>query len=94
MAELYRTKLDYHAVEVNQVDHNNSVALAAWCGGVPVVEHDALQHNVVFAAINVPTPNGMMRAQEGDYIVRFTSGSFLCVKENEFDLLFEAVVDG
>ena len=93
MADLYRSKADYHAVEVNQLTHDNAEALAFWCGGVAVTEHDALRHDITFAGVNVPTPNGMMRAQEGDYIIRFTSGSFLRLNSSDFERLFEAVVD-
>lgn len=93
MAELYRTKADYHVVEVNQLDANNAIALSVWCNGVLVQEHDALQHDITFAAINVPAAEGMQRAQEGDWIVRSLTGNFYVVKEHEFDQMFEAVVD-
>lgn len=94
MAELYRTKADLHVVEVNQLTAENAHALSVWCGGVLVKEHDALQHDITFAAINVPTVSGMKRAQEGDWIVRDLMGSFYPVKAYEFHEVFEAVVDG
>lgn len=94
MAELYRTKEDYHVVEANQLTSENALVLSAWCEGVLVKEHDALQHDITFSAINVPTPEGMKRAQEGNWIVRTIQGHFYSVTQFEFDLIYEAVVDG
>lgn len=94
MAELYRTKTDHIQVEVNRLNSNNGLALSEWCGGVLVIEHDALQHDITFAAINVPTPHGNKRAQEGDWIIRLPTGEFYPVTSAQFEALFEAVVDG
>lgn len=94
MAELYRTKMDWHPVEVNRLTPDNAVAVAAWCGGVPVTEHDALQHDITFAAVNVPTNKGMKRAQEGDWVIRYQYGNFDTFTSIEFETFFEAVVNG
>lgn len=91
MVELYRSLDDLYDVEVNQVTRENVEAVTAWCEGVSVVEHDALDYAVTFAAINVPTLHGMQRAQEGDYIVRQLSGSFVVVKSYEFARKYEAL---
>lgn len=93
MAELFRTKKDHIPVEANKLTSENVVALAAWCDGVSVVEHDALQHDITYAAINVPTPFGMRRAQEGDWIAHVNQ-DFLVIKSTDFDSVLEAVVDG
>jgi len=94
MAELYRSKAGHHPIEANQLTADNAVAVSVWCGGVLVKEHDALQHDITFAAINVPTVNGMKRAQEGDWIIRRTTGDFYPVDPGKFEHLFESVVDG
>lgn len=94
MAEKYRTKEDYHAIDARQLTSENAHFLTAWCAGVFVTEHDALQHDVTYAAINVPTAEGMKRAQEGDWIVRYIVGYFDTFKAADFERLFEEVVDG
>lgn len=94
MAELYRMKGSTEPLEVNQVLPATVSAIAVWCGGVEVVEHDALVHEKTFAAINVPTKMGMKRAQEGDWIIRRSDGTFWPVPSDKFHDAFEAVVDG
>ncbi len=94
MAELYRTKDGHHPIEVNRLTPENALAVSVWCGGVLVREHDALKHEITFAAINVPTAYGMRRAQEGDWIIRRLTGDFLPIKSDKFEQLFESVVDG
>lgn len=96
MAELYRTKdgPTLVEVEVNQLLSTNGETVALWCGGVLVTEHDALQHDITFVGINVPTAFGMKRAQEDDWIVRRPAGDFIVIGPVRFENLFEAVVDG
>lgn len=94
MAELYRTKDGHHPIEVNRLTPENAEAVSVWCGGVLVMEHDALRHEVTFVAINVPTALGVRRAQEGDWIIRRTTGDFYPVNPYKFEQIFEAVIDG
>lgn len=94
MAELYRAKGGTVSVEANKVEPSTVEAVALWCGGVLVIEHDALQHDTTFVAINVPTPQGMKRAQEGDWIIKRPLGDFYPVEGYRFFGMFEAVVDG
>lgn len=95
MAELIRTKETQVPVVANKVTPQNVSAVTAWCGGVQVTEHDALQHDITFVGINVPTSNGMKRAQEGDYVIRnIAEDNFYVVSADRFDELFESVVDG
>lgn len=54
----------------------NVEELAEWCGGVSVVEHDALDHGVTYAALNVPTSQGVRRAREGNLVIRLHDGTF------------------
>ncbi len=92
MAEMYRSKGSDTIVEANQILPDTVTAVALWCGGVEVVEHDALQHEVTFAAINVPTIIGMLRAQEGDWIIQRLSGDFYPMPANRFLELFEPII--
>lgn len=94
MAELIKTKSGDLKLQANRLTATNSVAVSLWCGGVLVKEHDALQHEVTFEAINVPTGLGIKRAQEGDWILQRPTGDFVVVKPDKFDDIFELVVDG
>lgn len=94
MAELYRTKVGRNPIEANLLTPDNAEAVAVWCGGVSVIEHDALRHEITFVAVNVPTALGMARAQEGDWVVRRVTGDFVPVNPSRFSELFESVVDG
>lgn len=91
MAKTFVSLDDCFNVEANELTHENVEAVALWCGGVSVVEHDALDHNLTFFGINVPTSNGIKRAQEGDYIVRQLIGDFIVVKSYEFSKKYEAL---
>lgn len=93
MVELYRTKDTHILVEANCLTAENAPSLALWCAGGLVTEHDALQHDITFAAINVNTSRGTKRAQEGDWIVRLPTGEFYPVKPDKFDDYFESYTD-
>jgi hypothetical protein len=54
----------------------NAEDLAVWCGGRAVVQHDALDNDRTTAGVNVPTKQGVQRAQVGDLIVRQNDGTF------------------
>jgi hypothetical protein len=62
--------------EARVLTRANAEELTQWCGGLPVVEHDALDHEKTFPAINVPYGDGAKRASLGDTIVRMHDGSF------------------
>lgn len=94
MAELFRAKGGTDTFEANLVASDTVTVVAIWCGGVEVVEHDVVEHNTTYAAINVPTVAGMKRAQEGDWIIRRPAGDFYPVTSERFSILFEAAVNG
>ena len=89
MAELFLTRENKTPLEGNRVSSDNATAVALWCGGVEVTEHDPLDHSQVYAGINVPTEVGMMRAQEGDWVVRRVYGDFVVLKHPHFEALVE-----
>ena len=91
MVDLYTTRKTNVQVEALCLTAENVFELTVWCGGVSVVEHDALEHTKTFAAINVPTAFGMMRAQEDDWIIKRPAGDFYPVKPGRFNFLFELV---
>jgi hypothetical protein len=50
--------------------------VAVWCGGVVIIEHDAIDHSVTNPALNLGTINGIERAHIGDTIIRNHNGTF------------------
>jgi hypothetical protein len=62
--------------EARTLTENNVWELATWCGGNPVVEHDALDHDKTSPGINVPTKDGVERASLGQTIIRKNDGTF------------------
>lgn len=59
----------------------NAHELALWCGGRVVVQHDALDHDSTTLGLNVPTNDGVQRAQIGDTVIRNRDGSFQIHKQ-------------
>ncbi len=91
MTELFKSKDGEHSIEARLLTSENAVEVSVWCGGVLVKEHDALQHDITFAAINVPTIFGMKRAQEGDWIIQRPTGDFYPIKAHKFKELFDYI---
>lgn len=82
------TELVVDAAQVGSVDINE---LANWAQAFVVEEKDALTHEV-FEALNVRTPNGMVRASDGMYVVKLNGHIFVSPR-NEFERLYEPYVD-
>jgi hypothetical protein len=55
-----------------------------WCGGMEVVETDALDNTKKFVALNIPTLQGVKRASQGDFIVRDVDGVIDVVSPEKF----------
>jgi hypothetical protein len=66
--------------EAKIVTRENALAIANWCRGKPVVEHDALDHSITSPGINVPIKGGVKRASLGDMIIRNDDGTFEILK--------------
>lgn len=62
--------------EARVVSESNIGAVAEWCGGVVVVEHDALDHSATNPALNLETIAGIERAHIGDTIIKNHNGTF------------------
>lgn len=90
MADLYRKKAV--TIEANQLTKDNVEAVALWCGGQRVEEIDPNDSDIRFVAINIPTLEGVMRASEGDYIIKGVQGEFYPCKPGIFAATYEAVV--
>lgn len=66
--------------EAKNLTADNAQALAHWCGGRLVTEHDALDDNKTSPGINVPLRDGVGRASVGDTIIRQHDGTFSIFK--------------
>lgn len=78
-------------VSAAQLRPDNITVVSVWSGAVPVVEHDALDYEMTFPALNVPTRDGTKRASQGDYVIRLADGSFDVRKAYEFRSNFTEV---
>lgn len=62
----------------------NINAVAEWCVGRVVVQHDALDDSVTIPGLNVRIWDGsVQRAQIGDTLIRQIDGSFRIEKKHE-----------
>ncbi len=75
-------------IEAQQLTLENAKQLAVWCGGQLIETHRAVTGDLEYG-INIPTLEGVMRAQEGDYIIHGTHGEFYPCKANVFEMKYE-----
>lgn len=82
---IYRAKAkEVYAV---QVSSDNARRVADWCDGV--VNQVISDENHV--CVDVRTPEGVVRALEGDYVVKHTEGDFRSYTAEDFANTFEIV---
>jgi hypothetical protein len=62
--------------EARSVRYDNARELEEWCGGVAVVEIDAVDPDQSSPGINVPVKGEVKRASLGDMIIRHSDGTF------------------
>jgi hypothetical protein len=86
---IYRKK----PVEIQAVlfDKSNGGPAAKWCGGRNRFEAKASDPTDVAEWIDIPTLEGVMRANLGDYIIRGVQGEFYPCKPNIFAATYDAV---
>ena len=66
-------------------------AIAAWCGGRFNYDPSPRDHTDVHISITIPTLEGNMTAQRGDYIIRGLAGEFYPCKPDIFAATYEEV---
>lgn len=71
-----------------QVTEENIVFVAVWCGGSVQRLRDL---NGTPIALSIPTIEGIMRAEIGDYIIRGVEGEFYSCKRRIFEKTYEKV---
>ena len=67
--------------------------IAQWCGGRYCYEAKASDPSDVSEWIDIPTLEGVMRANRGDWIIRGVQGEFYPCKPDIFEATYELVVE-
>lgn len=67
--------------------------VAAWCGGRFNTDVKPSDHTDVRYSISIPTLEGVMTANEGDWIIRGVQGEFYPCKPDIFEATYEPVQD-
>lgn len=86
----YRNKNNGAIVKAVALTRDNAERLAATCGGLLVEEIDPQVPDRKYPAINVPTPDGNKRLQEGFYLVIFGTDFYVSRPPN-FESVHEEV---
>lgn len=90
MPDRYRKKPV--VIEAMRVTPENVDEVAAWCGGRVHREAKSSDPTDVYTALDIPTLEGVMRAQTyrgGDYIIRGVQGEFYPCKPDIFEASYE-----
>ena len=67
--------------------------LAKWCGGRFNTDVKPSDHTDVRYSISIPTLEGVMTADEGDWVIRGVQGEFYPIKHDIFTETYEEVTD-
>lgn len=88
--QTFKHKTTGKVVEAEILTERNVSELAILCGGLIVEEKDTQIKGKVYPAINVPTPDGRKRLQEGFYLIRQGTNFWVSRRPN-FEQNHEAV---
>jgi hypothetical protein len=77
-------------IEACQLDRANCEAIARWCGGRSAMEAKPSDPSDVAQWVEIPTLEGVMRAQIGDWVIRGVKGEFYPCKPDIFADTYEA----
>lgn len=93
-------------IEAMALSRNNIQEVAKWCGGRVVSEANPADRTDVYLALDIPTLEGVMRAEtthwstwngseytHGDWIIRGVQGEFYPCKPDIFEATYEEVPD-
>lgn len=80
-------------IEAVRFDRSNGSTVAKWCGGRNQFEAKASDPTDVAEWIDIPTLEGVMRADLGDWIIRGVAGEFYPCRNDIFEATYEAVLE-
>ena len=84
---------DAPPIRAIQLTKENVKEVAVWCGGREVEEIDALDPEKTYVGLNLSSWSGMVRASEGDYIIKDSLDTFHVRWPGEFEHQFKKVED-
>ena len=90
MAVQYRKKPV--VIEAEQIKPTNVEDVATWCDGeviIQAVEMDGIV--VTYYGIDIPTLEGTMRGNSGDFVIQGVEGEFYPCKKDIFEKTYERV---
>jgi hypothetical protein len=73
-------------VEGEQIDDYNIKYLSSWCGGIVKFREDNLTPYIM-----IPTLEGSMRAEKGDWIIKGVNGEFYPCKDSIFKKTYDVI---
>lgn len=76
-------------IEAMQLTRENVTDVALWCGGRVYEEGKASDRTDVYLALDIPTLEGTMRGQVGDFVIRGVQGEFYPCKPDIFEQTYE-----
>lgn len=80
-------------IEAVQFNSSNGGIVAKWCGGRNQFEAKASDPTDVAEWIDIPTLEGVMCANLGDWVIRGVQGEFYPCKSDIFEATYEWVAD-
>jgi hypothetical protein len=80
-------------IEAQRLDGTNGQEIAQWCGGRARSEAKASDPSDVAYWVDIATLEGVMRASEGDWVIRGVQGEFYPCKPDIFEATYERVED-
>lgn len=97
---MYYRKLPV-VIEAQQFSEENGREVAIWCGGnyvqnaavAKVINEEEVLGNDVIYYIEIPTLEGTMLAEPGDYIIKGVKGEFYPCKADIFEATYEIASD-
>ena len=81
------------AIEAVQLTRSNGGPVAKWCGGRNRFEAKPSDPTDVAEWVDIPTLEGTMRANVGDWIIKGVQGEFYPCKPDIFEQTYEAAPD-
>jgi len=77
-------------IEAQQVSWENAASVASWCAGT-VSDSGFVPSGGMWVTISIPTLEGTMKANLGDFVIRGVKGEFYPCKPDIFEATYEKV---
>lgn len=87
-ARFRKKPVEIEARQINIADYDAATAIVGWCGGRALGEGDEPH------VLAIPTLEGEMRAEDGDWIIRGVKGEFYPCKPDIFAATYSRVEEG